>query len=540
MIGFLLMILLSGVLIILSIFAILLFRNVAIVLLVIVAPIAFACAILPNTKKLFDKWWSMFRGMLILYPTIAILFGGCKLGATIIGNANLAIGSTGQALAVLGISVIPLIATPAIMKGALKSLDALGGNIGSKLGERTMGSAQKFAGNHIKASGKNAWQNSSVRHFGYQARGKIGDKMAHSRFANEHSTMGRPFRRVGNTWKAQGLQQNRQRQNFLEGRTAIATADAETEKANDAWAKDLSDKGKITNDMALEALGKGTFMGKKLDEGQKVALIKQGAFKSIKGVHDKLWVLEQNDGMDHHDGVDHNTAGSYAFRKALISGAKDAGVAGIGGGAVAGYSSADPETGKAFDSREFAVKTLSGSDSKTVLASGDVAQYAAIANGADVNQVAGGFASANAKLTSPSLPMSDDQHYHVDAVNGGGAGDKALHDLLRDADKKYVQDNAKSGVTDDVFKVKQDIDTNEKIAENARMVQQSRQQAIVAMNALQKEADRLNGEYQNTVNGWTDETGSHEKLNAEAQFEAKQRADAAQAAVENHKAKWGL
>lgn len=150
MIGFLLMILLSGVLIILSIFAILLFRNVAIVLLVIVAPIAFACAILPNTKKLFDKWWGMFRGMLILYPTIAILFGGCKLGATIIGNANLAIGSTGQALAALGISVIPLIATPAIMKGALKSLDVLGGNIGSKFGDQ----AYKVSRGGVVGAGK--------------------------------------------------------------------------------------------------------------------------------------------------------------------------------------------------------------------------------------------------------------------------------------------------------------------------------------------------------------------------------------------------
>lgn len=525
MIGLLIMILLSASLIILSIFAILLFRNVAIVLLVIVSPIAFACAILPNTKKIFDKWWSMFKGMLILYPMIAILFGGCALGAKIIGNANLGIDPTAQALAVLGMSVIPLLATPALMKGALKSLDALGGGIGSKLGERSFGSAQKFASNHIKASGKNAWQNSSARHLGYQIKGKVGRKIADNKivdssFVKNHSFLGRPFRRVGNTWNAQALQQNRQRQNLLEGTAAIAAAKAETEKANDAWAKDLGDRGKITNDMAMEALGKGTFMGKRLDEGQKVALIKQGAFKSIKGVHDKLWVLEQNDGMDHHDDVDHNTAGSYAFRQALISGAKDAGVAGIGGGAIAGYSS----KGETFDSQAFATKALSG-DSKAMLATGDSAQYADIANGTDANQAAGSFTSATASLTN-----EEGKHY-VDVINGNGVGDKALNDALTRSDQKSVQEHAKNGVNDETFKIKQQIDANKAAAENIKLAQQVHQQAVDKLTDLQNEYQLRQAQYERAVD---------QNASVDARIAAQNSVDDAKAAMDAHRTKYNL
>ena len=55
--------LLSLMLVLLVVLVILIVRQAAIVLLISIAPLAFAAWLLPNTESLFKKWVSMFRGL---------------------------------------------------------------------------------------------------------------------------------------------------------------------------------------------------------------------------------------------------------------------------------------------------------------------------------------------------------------------------------------------------------------------------------------------------------------------------------------------
>ncbi len=71
-----------------ALFTILL-RQVVIVALVIVSPLAFAAWILPGTEKYFRKWWSFMTTMLIMYPLIMILLASANVFAYIITNGGI-------------------------------------------------------------------------------------------------------------------------------------------------------------------------------------------------------------------------------------------------------------------------------------------------------------------------------------------------------------------------------------------------------------------------------------------------------------------
>jgi hypothetical protein len=68
--------LLMGVISIMLFFLALAMRQVIIILLVIVSPLAFAAMVLPNTEQYFKKWWSTLLKLLTLYPiAMAIIYG---------------------------------------------------------------------------------------------------------------------------------------------------------------------------------------------------------------------------------------------------------------------------------------------------------------------------------------------------------------------------------------------------------------------------------------------------------------------------------
>jgi hypothetical protein len=79
----------------------LMFRQAVIPILAILAPVAFAAYLLPNTKPWFDRWWKLSSSMLLLYPLAAVMFAGVKLSANLI-NAGGQWWETLTALIVLG------------------------------------------------------------------------------------------------------------------------------------------------------------------------------------------------------------------------------------------------------------------------------------------------------------------------------------------------------------------------------------------------------------------------------------------------------
>ena len=64
-------------------------RQAVVVLLVMIAPLAFVANILPNTEQYFQKWKKLMERMLVFYPLFSLLFGASQLaGFAIIMSAK--------------------------------------------------------------------------------------------------------------------------------------------------------------------------------------------------------------------------------------------------------------------------------------------------------------------------------------------------------------------------------------------------------------------------------------------------------------------
>ena len=74
----------SLVMIACAILAMVALRQVILVTLTLLAPLAFACYLLPNTEKWFKKWSNSFIQLLIVYPFFTAAWGGCQLVASVI------------------------------------------------------------------------------------------------------------------------------------------------------------------------------------------------------------------------------------------------------------------------------------------------------------------------------------------------------------------------------------------------------------------------------------------------------------------------
>ncbi len=126
----------------------LLIRQALIVLLIVLAPVAFALYILPNTQSIFKRWWDLLLKALLMYPIIMIFFAMGKIAAYVVqiiepkGDATLY-----QLLAVIAI-ILPLFLIPQAFKMA-------GGAIGSLHGAITGLGHKQFLANARKQNRQN-------------------------------------------------------------------------------------------------------------------------------------------------------------------------------------------------------------------------------------------------------------------------------------------------------------------------------------------------------------------------------------------------
>lgn len=77
------------VLSIVLVFIVLIARQVILMVLVLLSPLAFVAWLLPNTEKYFKKWYEIFFQMLVLYPMVMFMFGASLYLANLIGNDNI-------------------------------------------------------------------------------------------------------------------------------------------------------------------------------------------------------------------------------------------------------------------------------------------------------------------------------------------------------------------------------------------------------------------------------------------------------------------
>jgi hypothetical protein len=135
-------------------FALLGIRQAGVVILVVVSPVAIACYMLPNTKKIFDKWLKMFEGLLILYPICGLLVGGSTLASAVLIS-----GSTDFFVYMVGLllMVVPFFFIPTLLKGSFAAMGGIGAKIqgwGNKFGKSMTGRLDKGVRN------TNAFKNS--------------------------------------------------------------------------------------------------------------------------------------------------------------------------------------------------------------------------------------------------------------------------------------------------------------------------------------------------------------------------------------------
>lgn len=103
-------------------------RQAFIIILIVLSPLAFVAFLLPNTQSLFNSWRKLFQTLLLMFPLIAVIFGGSSLAGVIIQQS--AGDNLGLQLLALGVTIIPLFITVFISK----MLSMIGGIAGRLTG----------------------------------------------------------------------------------------------------------------------------------------------------------------------------------------------------------------------------------------------------------------------------------------------------------------------------------------------------------------------------------------------------------------------
>ena len=121
-----LILILVAVIAVIFFFILLGIRKAALVILIVISPLAFICYALPNTKKLFTKWFDAMKGLLLLYPICGLVIGGGTLASKIVLSAShdyvsYFIGTI--------IMVVPFFMVPSLLKGSFKALGGIGAKI---------------------------------------------------------------------------------------------------------------------------------------------------------------------------------------------------------------------------------------------------------------------------------------------------------------------------------------------------------------------------------------------------------------------------
>lgn len=183
-------VLLPLLLAIVAVFATLVIRQGLILLLIIVAPIAFALYALPNTEQYFQKWWSLFIKTLIVFPIVVAVLTLSNIMVIVNTAANQGSAVAGPITGLVGLVLmaLPLFIIPFAFQLA-------GGIIGT-IATKGAGFGKSFAS---KVQGDPRDQNSRIARLRSNARdgavknrsGKVGSLSEIAAGRNDKSRFGK-------------------------------------------------------------------------------------------------------------------------------------------------------------------------------------------------------------------------------------------------------------------------------------------------------------------------------------------------------------
>ena len=262
----------------LVVLVILIVRQAAIILLIAVSPLAFAAWLLPNTENLFKKWISMFKGLLVVFPVVSLLYGAGKLaGAILAASATDDPNNPKETMqfAALAASILPLGATPFVLKSSLNSLGSFAGKLGglSGLANKKLGGAiGNSIGNSRLNDLKKGWQKNSAkrqanRRSGNTWLGRKADALrgSNSRLAKGAGIMLNPRRALDNSWlgRATGLSEG----------AARSQAISDELFENEVKGQALALRGMTSSEIATIAKTGKTSTGKEVSRSMRAATI---------------------------------------------------------------------------------------------------------------------------------------------------------------------------------------------------------------------------------------------------------------------------
>lgn len=179
----LLMIALTVVIAIFFLFLLLAARQAAIIVLTVVSPLAFACYILPNTKKVFDKWAKIGWGLLLVYPICGLLIGGGNYVSKLLLTVGIGAGGFTMAFMAMIAGVVPIFFIPSVLKSSLTAMGNLGAKI-SGIGDRLRGgTVRKIQSSEVYKSAQERGREQGTRiRAGIDSKGKERELSKFGRF----------------------------------------------------------------------------------------------------------------------------------------------------------------------------------------------------------------------------------------------------------------------------------------------------------------------------------------------------------------------
>ncbi len=130
----------------LFLFVLLSVRQAAIVVLVVLSPLAVVAYMLPNMKSMFDKWWKLFRSLLLVYPITGLLVGGGNYVSRLLLSIGMGDKGVFEAATAMIAGIVPVFFIPTVLKGSLAAMGTLGTKL-SGMGAKASGWATRKATN---------------------------------------------------------------------------------------------------------------------------------------------------------------------------------------------------------------------------------------------------------------------------------------------------------------------------------------------------------------------------------------------------------
>jgi hypothetical protein len=175
-----------------------LFRRIALIFLIIFAPIAIALSILPNTEKWFKKWWDYFWTLLFAYPFLEALFAMGRVASGIISSSLQSdpTGITGLIIILMSVIAffIPFFAVGTVVKMSHGVL----GKFGSFMNDKNKGFIDRTR----------KWEGNKVA--GNRSMGQAGSRYRDNAFTRPiNSALGRTLNGPGSVFNTASGQANR-------------------------------------------------------------------------------------------------------------------------------------------------------------------------------------------------------------------------------------------------------------------------------------------------------------------------------------------